>query len=45
MNTFTLLIIIALLLAVLSMVVPRWPLLPVSVLLICVALLIGRALT
>jgi len=40
-NAFTILVVIALLLAVGSMVKPAWPLLAVSVLLISVALLVG----
>jgi hypothetical protein len=44
-NTFALLIVIALLLAVASLIKPTWPLTPVAVVLICVALLIGKSLT
>jgi hypothetical protein len=42
LNPFNILIVIALTFAVLSMIKPAWPLLSVSVLLVCVALLIGR---
>ncbi len=41
-SAFSLLIIIALILAVVSMIRPGWPLVAVSVILICVALLISR---
>jgi hypothetical protein len=42
LNPFNILIVIALTFAVLSMIKTTWPLLSVSVLLVCVALLIGR---
>ena len=42
LSAFSLLIIIALVLAVVSIIRPSWPLLPVSVILIAVALLISR---
>lgn len=42
MSTFVLLILIALILAVASLIRPQWPLLAVAVLLVCVALLIGK---
>jgi hypothetical protein len=42
LTPFSILVVIALLLSVLSMIKPTWPLLSVSVLLVCVALLIGK---
>ncbi len=39
LSVFTILIVIALILTVLSMIKPAWPLLSVAVLLVCVALL------
>ncbi|CAN5624505.1 hypothetical protein BH09VER1_BH09VER1_14000 [soil metagenome] len=42
MSAFILLVVIALILAVVSLVKPGWPLLAVSVILICVALMISR---
>ncbi len=42
MNTFTLLVGIGLVLGIVSLVRPAWPLLGVAVVLVCVALLIGR---
>lgn len=39
---FTILVVIALLLSILSLVKPGWPLLAVAVVLIAVALLIGK---
>ena len=44
MNAFVLLIVIALLLSVAALVKPTWPLVPVAVVLVCVALLIGKSL-
>jgi hypothetical protein len=45
MSVFVLLIVLALLLAVAALIRPTWPLTPVAVLLICIALLIGKTLT
>lgn len=45
MNAFVLLIIIALLLGVASLIRPQWPLTGVAIVLVCVALLIGKNLT
>lgn len=42
MNIHTILIGIALLLAVIAIIKPGWPLLAVSVILVCVDLLVGR---
>lgn len=42
LNAFNILIIIALILAVIGIIKPAWPLMPVSVILICAALLIGK---
>ena len=42
LNAFTILIIIAIILAVVALIRPAWPLTPIAVLLIGVALLIGR---
>jgi len=44
MSPFSLLVIIALVLSVVGMVRPAWPLVPVAVLLLCVALLIGQSI-
>lgn len=41
LNPFTILVVIALLLSVCSLIWNQYPILPVAVLLICVALLIG----
>lgn len=41
-SVFTILVIIALVLAVVSLLKPSWPLVPVAVILIAVALLISR---
>lgn len=40
LSAFNILVVIALILSIVSMVRPTWPLLSVSVLLVCVALLI-----
>lgn len=45
MNVFTLLVVIAMVLAIAALVKPSWPLTPVAVLLVCVALLAGKYLT
>lgn len=42
MSVFLVLIVIALALAIVSLIQPRWPLLPVAVILIAVALIISR---
>lgn len=42
LTPFTILIGIALILAVAGIVRPAWPLIPISVILICAALLIGK---
>lgn len=42
MSVFSLLVVIALVLAIVSLIKPRWPLLPVAVILISVALIISR---
>ncbi len=44
MEAFTLLIIVAFILTVVGFVKPAWPLVHVAVLLVCVALMIGRKL-
>lgn len=44
MNVYTLLIVIAMVLAIVALVKPAWPLTPVAVLLVCVALLAGKHL-
>jgi hypothetical protein len=41
-NAFTLLIGISIVLAVVSLIRPQWPLIGVAVILMCAALLIGR---
>ena len=43
MNAFSILVILALLLAIIDLIKPTAPLLPVSVILICAALLAGSA--
>lgn len=43
LTPYTILVIIALVLAVVSIVVPRWPLLPVAVVMMAVAMLIAGA--
>lgn len=40
MNVFTLLVVTAGVLAVVALIKPSWPLVPVAVLLVCVALLV-----
>lgn len=42
MSVFILLVVIALALAIVSLIKPSWPLLPVAVILIAVALIISR---
>lgn len=42
LTPFNILVIIALILAVVGIIKPAWPLVPVSVILICAALLIGK---
>jgi len=42
MSVFILLVVIALILAVVSLVKPSWPLIPISVILLSVALIISR---
>jgi len=42
MSLFLLLVVIALILAIVSLIKPSWPLLPVAVILISIALLISR---
>lgn len=42
MSLFFLLVVIALILAIISLIKPSWPLLPVAVILIAIALLISR---
>lgn len=42
MSLFLLLVVIALVLAIISLIKPSWPLLPVAVILIAIALLISR---
>lgn len=42
MSVFILLVVIALALAIVSLIKPNWPLLPVAVILIAVALIISR---
>lgn len=42
MNAFNILIIIAIIIAVLSLIRPTWPLLAVAVILVCAALLTGK---
>lgn len=42
LTAYNILVIIALLLSFLSIIKPTWPLLAVAMLLVCVALLIGR---
>lgn len=42
MNAFTILIGIAIILSVVSLIRPAYPLLPVAVILVCAALLVGR---
>lgn len=39
---FLILIVIALILSIIALVKPAWPLIPIAVLFICVALLIGK---
>ena len=41
-NTFVLLVAISLVLGIVSLIRPAWPLLGVAVILVCVALLIGK---
>lgn len=41
LNAYTLLVIIAMILAILGIVKPQWPLVAVSVLLVCVALILN----
>lgn len=41
MTPFMILIVVALLLAVVAIALPKYPLIPVAILLVCVALLIG----
>lgn len=43
MSAYTILVVIALLLSVASIIKPAWPLLPVAVILISVAMLISRS--
>lgn len=40
-NTFTVLILIALIMSIAGIIKPQWPLVAVSVLLVCVALLVS----
>jgi hypothetical protein len=42
MTVFVLLVVLAMLLAVVSLIKPQWPLVAVAVILICIALLIQR---
>jgi hypothetical protein len=42
MNTFNILVIIALILSVAGIIKPQWPLVAVAVLLVCVAVLVGK---
>ncbi len=42
MSTFVLLIVIAMILAIVALIKPSWPLTPVGLLLVCIALLIGK---
>lgn len=42
LNAYTILIIVAGLLSILALIKPSWSLLPVAVLLVCVALLVGK---
>ncbi len=43
LSAFVLLVVIALILAILSIIRPQWPLIPIATILICVALLIRTA--
>jgi len=42
LTAFNLLIGIALIFAILALIKPAWPLLPLALILVCVALLVGR---
>ncbi len=42
LNTFNILVIIALILSVAGIIKPQWPLVAVAVLLLCVAVLVGK---
>lgn len=42
LTPFVILVVISLVLSVVALVKPTWPLLPVAVLLVCVALLVGK---
>lgn len=42
MSVFFLLVVIALVLAIVSLIKPRWPLLPVAVILLSLALILSR---
>lgn len=42
LTAFNILVIIALILSIVGIIKPTWPLIPVAVILVCVALLVGR---
>lgn len=42
MNAFTILVVVSMILAIVALIKPAWPLCPVAVLLLVVALLVGR---
>lgn len=42
MSAFVILVVVALGLSIVALIKPTWPLTPVAVLLVCVAMLIGR---
>jgi len=42
MSLYLVLVLVALILAIVALVKPRWPLLPVAIIFICVALIIAR---